>query len=102
VSHTYPRSDVEVLLDRYKAGELTIDELAQRFRSRRWPRITHPEPKTYLEMAARAQEDPDPYVPGSWDDVAAAYFRHDLSDHDYKVLSEAVAEAKRAEDRGEL
>lgn len=102
MSHAFRQGEVNELLDKYKAGELTLEELAQRFRVRRWPRTKRQEPKTYLEMAARAQEDPDPYVVGSWDDVAAAYFRHDLSTDEYTVLSEAVAEAKRAEDRGEL
>jgi hypothetical protein len=102
VSHTFRQGEVNELLGKYKAGELTLNELAQRFRARRWPRTKLVAPKTYLEMAARAQEDPDPDVPDSWDDVAAAYFRHDLSTDEYRVLSDAVAESKRAEDRGEL
>lgn len=93
-------SDVTDLIVQYKAGQLSLDELAQRFRARRWPRDQRPEPSTYTEMAARAQEDPEPYVSGSWDDVAAAFFRHDLSADEYRVLSDAVAESKRAEDRG--
>jgi hypothetical protein len=102
VSRTFHQGEVNELLSQYKSGELTLDELAQRFRTRRWPRNKRPKPETYLEMAARAQEDPAPYVPGSWDDVAAAFFRHELSTDEYEVLSEAVAESKRAEDRGEL
>ena len=38
MSHTFRRSEVIDLIDRYRAGELTLDELAERFRSRRWPR----------------------------------------------------------------
>jgi hypothetical protein len=102
VSHTFRQGEVNELLGKYKAGELTLNELAQRFRARRWPRTKRVEPTTYLEMAARAQEDPDTDVPDSWDDVAAAYFRHDLSTDEYRVLSEAVTESKRAQDRGEL
>lgn len=102
MSHTFRRSEVDELIHSYKTGELTLDELAQKFRSRRWPRIERPEPQSYLEMAARAQEDPDPWVPGSWDDVAAAYFRHDLSTEEYRVLKRAVLEAGQAEERGEL
>lgn len=101
MSNGFRQGEVNDLLDKYKAGELSLTELAERFRTRRWPRTKRPEPKTYLEMAARAQEDPDPYVAGSWDDVAAAYFRHDLSKDEYVVLSEAVTESKRAEDRGD-
>ena len=50
-------------------------------------------------MAARAQQDPEPYVPGSFDDITDAYDRGDLSRDEYRVLSEAVAESKRDEDR---
>lgn len=102
MSETSRQNEVNDLLDKYKAGVLSLAELAERFRTRHWPRTGRPEPKTYMEMAARAQEDPDPYVAGSWDDVAAAYFRHDLSKDEYRVLSEAVADSKRAEDRAEL
>jgi hypothetical protein len=102
VSPRAGQSDVTDLIDQYKAGQLTLEELARRFRARRWPRDRRPEPATYTEMAARTLEDPEPYVPGSWDDVAAAFFRHDLSADEYRVLSDAVADSKRAGDRGEL
>ena len=59
-------------------------------------------PQTYLEMAARAQEDPDPYVPNSFDDVDAAYAGGELDREEFNVLRAAVLEAGRAEDRGEL
>ena len=102
MSHTFRRSEVIDLIDRYKAGKLTLDELAERFRTRRWPVTQRPPASSYLEMAARAQEDPESYVPGSFDDVIAAYDQGVLTDDDYRVLSAAVAEAGRAEDRGEL
>jgi hypothetical protein len=88
-------SEVTDLINNYKAGELTLDELAQRFRSRRWPIIKPPEPSSYLEMAARAQEDPRPRVPNSFDDVKRAYSRGDLTRQEFDVLSEAVREAAR-------
>jgi hypothetical protein len=91
-------SEVTDLIGRYKAGELTLEQLAQRFRVRRWPRTTQPPPASYLEMAARAQEDPRPDIPGSYDDVTAAYARRELTREEYDVLSEAVLEAGRAED----
>jgi hypothetical protein len=52
-------------------------------------------------MAAAAQEDPEPDVAGTFDDVDAAYERGDLSDDQYDTLAKAMAEALRAEDMGE-
>jgi hypothetical protein len=49
-------------------------------------------------MATAAQQDPEPYIPGSFDDVVAAYDLGKITDTEYAVLSEAVAESKRAED----
>jgi hypothetical protein len=101
VSHTF-RSEVTDLIDRYKSGELALDELAQKFRTRQWPvTIRRPPPNSYLEMAARAQEDPDSDVPNSFGDVEAAFFRHDLTIEEFEILRTAVLEAARAEDQGE-
>jgi hypothetical protein len=95
-------SEVTDLINSYRAGELTLDELAEQFRSRRWPRaLPPPRPSSYLEMAARAQEDPGSDVPDSFDDVEAAFFRHDLSAEEYQRLRQAVAEALTAEDQSE-
>jgi len=92
-------SEVTDLIDSYRVGELTLDELAQRFRSRRWPRASPPlRPSSYLEMAARAQEDPGSDVPDTFDDVEAAFFQHDLSAEEYERLRQAVAEAFRSQD----
>lgn len=90
-------SEVTDLINRYKAGELTLDELAERFRARQWPVIKPPAPSGYLDMAARAQEDPRPRVPNSFDDVKRAYSRGDITREEYDQLSEAVREAGRAE-----
>jgi hypothetical protein len=91
-------SDVSKMISALRDGTMTLDEVAQQFRERKWPRRKWKPPASYLEMAARAQEDPEPYVPGSFDDVTGAYDRGDLSRDEYRVLSEAVAESKRAED----
>jgi hypothetical protein len=94
-------SEVSDLIGRYKAGELTLDELAERFRNRRWPQAAPPlRPSSYLDMAARTQEDPGPDVPDSFDDVEAAFFRHELSAEEYELLRHAVAEALRADGGG--
>lgn len=92
-------SDVSDMIKALRDGTMTLDQVAQRFRDRKWPRRRWKPPASYLEMAARAQEDPEPYVPGSFDDVTDAYDRGELSRHEYRVLSEAVAESKRAEDQ---
>lgn len=94
-------NEVADMIAALHSGSISLDEVAQRFRDRSWPRRRDPRPTSYLEMAAEAQEDPEPYVPGSFDDVVAAYDQGKITDDQYAVLSEAVAESKRAEDSGE-
>lgn len=94
------RNEITGLLDALYDGTMTVDEVARRFRERRWPRRQVAEPGSYLEMAAEELQDPQAYVPGSYDDVAAAYHRGRLSDADYTVLIEAIAESKRGSDGG--
>jgi hypothetical protein len=50
-------------------------------------------------MAARAQEDPRPDVPGSFDEVVAAYYRRELTREQYRVLADAVADSIRAHEQ---
>jgi hypothetical protein len=52
-------------------------------------------------MAVAAQGDPEPDVPGSFDDAAGAYDRGELTRAQYRVLAEAVAGSFRAEERGD-
>lgn len=92
-------SEVSDLIKALRDGTMTLDQVAQRFRECKWPRRRWTSPTSYLEMAARAQEDPGPRIPGSFDDVTDAYDRGELSRGEYRVLSEAVAESKRREDR---
>jgi hypothetical protein len=92
-------SEVTDLLAALRDGTTSLDEVARRFRNRSWPRRATPSPSTYLEVAARAQKDPDADVPGSFDEVTAALYRGDISDDDYEVLAQAMAASKRAEDR---
>jgi hypothetical protein len=94
-------SEVSDLIKALRDGAMTLEEVAQRFRERKWPRRRRPPPANYLEMAARAQEDPEPYIPGSFDDVTDAYDRGELSGDEYDVLAEDIAESKRAEDNRE-
>ena len=94
-------SEVTQLIAALQNGALSLDQVALRFRERTWPRTRPPRGTTYLELAAREQEDPDPYVPGSFDDVAAAFHRGDLTRAQYRVLAEAAAESMRADSRGQ-
>jgi hypothetical protein len=90
-------SEVTELIEALRNGTMTLDEVAQRFRERTWPLTRDPKPQTYLERAAAAEADPDPLVPGSFDEVAAAYHRGDLSLDAYRTLADAAAESIRAE-----
>jgi hypothetical protein len=92
-------NEVVDLLIALRDSSMSLSEVADRFRDRSWPRRDDPEPTTYLELAARAEEDPDPYLPGSFDDVAAAFHRGELTNDQYEVLAQAMAESMRAEDR---
>jgi len=92
------QNEVTELLDALHEGSMSVDEVARQFRQRTWPRRPASEPNSYVEMAAAEMRDPDPYVPGSYDDVAAAYHSGRLSDADYAVLIEAIADSKRADD----
>jgi len=50
-----------------------------------------------MDLAAAALRDPEPDIPGSFDDVVAAYDRGELTHSQYRVLAEAVAESIRSE-----
>jgi hypothetical protein len=92
-------SEVTDLIAALRAGTLSLDEVARRFRERSWPDVVRPEPESYLELAAQSLEDPEPDMPGSFDEVTAAYDRRELTREQYRVLAKAAAEAMSAEDR---
>ncbi len=91
------RNEITEMIMALRDGTMTLEEVANQFRRRSWPRTRGPEPQNCLELAAAAERDPEPYVPGSFDEVAAAYRRGELSRSDYRVLAEAAAESLRAE-----
>jgi hypothetical protein len=92
-------TEVTELIDALKRGSITLSEVAQRFRERAWPSTHEPKSETYLDRAVAAAADPDPIVPGSFDEVAAAYHRGDISIDDYRTLAEAAAESIRDEQK---
>lgn len=83
-------SEVTDLIAALRAGTLTLDQVAQRFRERRWPEA---DLSAGREVGGRELEDPEPYLPGSFDDVAAALHRHELTLDEYEVLARAATES---------
>src|SRR5205085_11762630 len=86
---TSPGSAGVPMLTSYREGRISLDDLSLEFRARRWPRIPDVCPPE-LEAAREAIDDPEPYVPGSFDDVLLAYDLGWLSDADYDVLAVAA------------
>ena len=91
-------NEISDLLDALHRGATSLEVVAQKFRERTWSRRRSSPPATYQEMAAAELQDPEPYLPGSFDDVLAAYETGKITREQFRVLSEAVAEAQRAED----
>ena len=86
---TFPGSAVTAMLAAYRDGRLSLDDLSLEFRARRWPQVPDVCPPE-LEQARDAIDDPEPYVPGSFDDVVLAYDLGWLSDADYDILATAA------------
>jgi hypothetical protein len=93
-------NDVKDLIAALRDGSLSLAEVAQRFRERSWTRTKPPRPTTYLELAEAANRDPEPDVPGSFDEVLAAYDRGEITEDQYWVLADAVVEAKGGKPQG--
>jgi hypothetical protein len=91
-------NEVKDLLDALHDGNMTLDEVADIFRSRSWPARDRIQPKSYLDAAIADQADPDPYIPNSYDDVATAYDQGRLTDAQFAVLAEAITTASQSED----
>jgi hypothetical protein len=87
-------SEVDGLISALRSGHLTLNEVTERFRARSWPRTRRTTPLTALELAE--QQDPDPDVPGSYDDLTGAYDRGELTAEEYDALAEAIADSIRA------
>ncbi len=84
-------TEVTELIAALRAGQLSIDEVAEQFRRRAWPATRRRAPATYQDWAG--QQDIEVDVPGSYDDVTAAYDRGELTSEQYRVLSDAIAGA---------
>jgi len=91
-------SEVTDLISALRAGTMSLDEVAQRFRERSWPETLSPDP-VESRTHGGALDDPDPYVPGSFDDVSAAFHRHELTLAEYEVLAQAASDSINAADK---
>lgn len=89
-------SDVSDQLDRLAEGTATLEQVADVFRERVWPLAPRPETVEYTDLARRDLADPDAAPEGSFLEVAAAWSAGKLNDDQFKVLSEAAAEAMKA------
>lgn len=81
-------SDVQRLLARLAAGEVSLGDVAIDFASRKWPQQTPPV-ANYDALAVRELDDPEPILPGSWGEVEAAYAAGKITDRQYGALYEA-------------
>ena len=85
-------SEITELLAQLRAGSMSLEEVADRFRHRRWPERPAT-PRTAYEALAAEERDPEPPAEGSFQEVHAAYMRHELTKDQYAVLAEAATEA---------
>lgn len=89
-------NEVADLLAALYEGKLSLSEVADQFKTRSWPTRPALHPETHLDLAEADLKDPDPYLPGSHDDVAVAYDQRKLTDEQYAVLAAAIAESIQA------
>lgn len=57
-------NEVVELINALYEGAMTVDEVAQRFRVRTWPRRRRPPSGSYLDALAAELQDPDPTFQG--------------------------------------
>lgn len=86
----FPGGEVTGMIAAYQAGKLSLGDLVLEFQARCWPAVASACPPG-MEQAAPAIDDPEPYVPGTFDEVVLAYDLGHLTDADYKVLAEAAS-----------
>lgn len=88
-------NEINILLQALKDGSMSLAQVAQAFREHSWAPQQSAPAMTYEQLAAAELADPEPYIPGSFDDVTAAYHREELTDEQYDVLANAMTESVR-------
>jgi hypothetical protein len=84
-------TEIARLIAELRAGRLSVEQVAGQFRHRDWRATRRQPPASYREMAA--QQDVEVDVPGSVDEVTAAYDRGELTSEEYRVLCDAIADS---------
>jgi hypothetical protein len=88
-------SEVTELLAELHNGSMSLEEVAERFRQRQWPNRRVASPTNAREAFAAEEQDPEPFLEGSFDEVYVAYMRHELTKEQYAALANAVAESEQ-------
>ncbi len=89
-------SEVMDALRALQAGERTVEDVEDMFRTRNWPKPTTTRPTTGAEALARDSEDPEEPVDGSFFEVADAFTRSIIDIDTYERLATAASEAMTA------
>ncbi|MEV5710275.1 hypothetical protein [Actinoallomurus sp. NPDC052274] len=87
-------SEVTDLLAELRNGSMSLEQVADRFRQRQWPSRKTSTPDGSANTFAVEEQDPEPLMEGSFDEVYVAYMRHELTDEQYEVLARAAAESQ--------
>jgi hypothetical protein len=85
-------SDVKAACRAVQTGERTVEEVADEFRTRSWPKPATTSPATADEAFAAEQTDREPDPPGAFSEVAGAYYQGILTIDQYAALRDAAAE----------
>lgn len=84
-------SDVTDALDQLIAGGADIEEVADIFRARSWPRRTRVETHDATDLYVLDAADPGDDPEGAFSEVAGYLAMHRIDPEQYRVLSEAAA-----------
>lgn len=86
-------SEITDMLAQLRTGSMSLEEVATRFRQRQWPGRDMASSRDAQEAFAAEERDPEPLLEGSFEEVHAAYMRHELTKDQYAALAKAAAEA---------
>lgn len=88
-------SEVTDALRALQAGDRTIEDVTEMFRTRRWPPPPQRTATTAEKQAAQEQGDRDPDPEGSFAEVSQAFYTGIITVDEYEVLAGAAAEAMK-------